>query len=72
MAKKTFRVTNMHCLACAMTLEGLEDELPGVKRVDASYHKQQIEVEYDEAKLTEARIIATVKDMGYTAEPVNA
>ena len=29
-----------------------------MKRVDASYHKQQIEVEYDEAKLTEARIIA--------------
>ncbi len=69
MTKKTFRVTNMHCSACAITLEGLEDELMGVKRVNASYHKQQLEVEFDESKVTEATIIATVKDMGYTAVP---
>ena len=69
MTKKTFRVTNMHCSACAMTLEGLEDELMGVKRVNASYHRQQLEVEFDESTVTEANIIATVKDMGYTAVP---
>ncbi len=50
-----------------MTLEGLEDELTGVKTVNASYHKQQIEVEFDESKVTEVNIIASVKDMGYTA-----
>lgn len=67
MTKKTFHIADMHCSACAMTLEGLEDELTGVKTVNASYHKQQIEVEFDESKVTEANIIASVKDMGYTA-----
>ena len=35
--KKIFRVPDMECPNCAMHLEGLEDELPGVKRVAASY-----------------------------------
>jgi hypothetical protein len=29
-------VTDIHCTACVMRLEGLEDDLPGVKRIRAS------------------------------------
>ncbi len=65
MITKTFRVTNMHCSACAMTLEGIEDELDGVKRVSASYRKQEMEVEFDESKVNVAQIVATAKDLGY-------
>jgi len=65
MTRTTFRVTNMHCSACAMTLEGMEDELDGVKRVSASYRKQEMEVEFDESKITVVQIVATAKDMGY-------
>ncbi len=66
MTKQTFRVTDMHCSACVMRLEGLEDDLPGVKSVKASYQKQQIEVEYDEKKLNPAQIVAAVQGLGYT------
>jgi copper chaperone CopZ len=66
MAKQTFRVTDMHCSSCVMRLEGLEDDLPGVKRVRASYQKQQMEVEYDEKVLTEARIVGEIRRLGYT------
>lgn len=65
MTKATFRVTNMHCSACAMALEGIEDELDGVARVSASYHKQEMDVEFDESKVTAAQIVAAVKEMGY-------
>ena len=65
MTKTTFRVTNMHCSACAMTLEGIEDELDGVKRVNASYRKQELEVEFDENKVTVAQIVVVAKEMGY-------
>ncbi len=64
--KQTFRVTDMHCSACVMRLEGLEDDLPGVKRIKASYQKQQMEVEYDEKQLSAAQIVAAIQRLGYT------
>lgn len=67
MAKKTFRVPDMHCTACVMRLEGIEDELPGIKQVTASYRKQQMEVEYDETQVTAQQIIAAAKKRGYEA-----
>jgi copper chaperone CopZ len=66
MIKKTFRVTDMHCVNCAMRIEGIEDDLPGVKRVSASYPKGQMTVEFDAALLDESQIIAAVKERGYT------
>ena len=66
MLKQIFRVTDMHCSNCAMRIEGLEDDLPGVKLVRASYHKQQVEVEYDESKLSAGEIIAAIGKLGYT------
>jgi len=67
MIKKTFKVPDMTCSNCAMKIESLEDDLDGVKEVNASYHKLQMVIEYDETKLTEEQIIAAVKKKGYTA-----
>jgi copper chaperone len=66
MAKRVFLVRDMHCSACVMRLEGLEDELPGVKSVRASYHKQRVEIEYDEKRLSEAEVVAAIQRLGYT------
>ena len=70
MIKKTFKVPDMSCTNCAMKLESLEDTLEGVKEINASYHKLQMTVEYDEARLTVEQIIAAVKKKGYQAMPV--
>ncbi len=67
MIKKTFQVTDMHCANCAMRIEGIEDELPGVVRVEASYKKGQMTVEFDEARVGDAEIIAAVTKKGYSA-----
>jgi len=40
MLKKTFRVEDMTCPNCAMKLESLEDDLEGVKEINASYHSR--------------------------------
>ncbi len=56
----------MHCPACVMRLEGLEDDLPGIERVRASYQRGQMEVEYDERTITTAQIVAAVQRLGYT------
>jgi copper chaperone CopZ len=65
--KKTFKIPDMTCSNCAMKIESLEDDLDGVKEVNASYHKLQMVIEYDETNLTEEEIIAAVKKKGYTA-----
>ncbi len=70
MIKKTYSVPDMTCANCAMKLESLEDVLEGVKQINASYHKLQMVIEYDEAKLTEEQIVSAVKKKGYTAVPV--
>jgi copper chaperone CopZ len=67
MIKKTFKVPDMSCTNCAMKLESLEDTLEGVKEINASYHKLQMTVEYDESQLTDEQIIAAVKKKGYQA-----
>ena len=67
MIKKVFKVEDMTCPNCAIKLESLEDTLDGVKEINASYHKLQMVVEYNEAKLTVDQIIAAVKKKGYTA-----
>ena len=63
--KVLFHVKNMHCGNCAMTLESLEDELPGITRISASYHKQQLEVEFDESQLNLDEIIQAARQKGY-------
>lgn len=69
MIKKVFTVSDMHCPNCALRVEGIEDDLPGVVRVEASYKKGQMTVECDEALVSDAQIIAAVKAKGYTALP---
>ena len=63
--KKTFHIRNMYCPACVIKLEAMEDELDGVQQVDASYHKQTVIVEWDETKVSEEQIKATVRQKGY-------
>jgi copper chaperone CopZ len=68
--KKTFRVLDMHCPNCAMHLEGLEDELTGVRRISASYKKMILEVDFDENVLSVEQIICAANELGYHPEPV--
>lgn len=65
MMKKIYTVTNMECPNCAMILESIEDDLPGILRIDASYHKGHLTVEFDEAQVSEARILTEIQRKGY-------
>ena len=67
MVLQKFIVSNMHCSSCAMHLEELEDELPGVLEVKASYQKQEMWVKYDETRVTAAQITNAAMELGYEA-----
>ena len=64
---RTFNIPDMHCSNCSMKLESIEDELAGIKEINASYRKQQMTVEFDEAQVSEEQIIAAAKKKGYQA-----
>lgn len=68
MIKKTFSIKDMHCSSCVMRIEGIEDDLPGIRRINASYQKQQMEIEYDEKVINEGQIIKAVEKLGYHIE----
>ncbi len=70
MIKKQFRVEDMHCANCALRLESLEDRLPGIVSIEASYRKGLLTVAFDEAAVSEAQIVAAVERLGYTARPM--
>jgi copper chaperone CopZ len=68
--KKTYRVEGMHCSNCAMNIEGIEDDLPGINQISASYQKGQMVVEFDEARVSENQILVAVEKLGYQASPL--
>ncbi len=67
MKKLIFMIDDMHCVNCAMRLQELEDCLPGVLQVDASYRHGKMTVSIDETMVSADQIIAEVKKIGYTA-----
>ncbi|MBI2314738.1 heavy-metal-associated domain-containing protein [Candidatus Daviesbacteria bacterium] len=69
MIKKKFKITGMHCSSCAMSIDMDLEDLEGIEKVQTSYAKEETEVEYDLNKLSDQKIIDTIKQTGYTAEP---
>lgn len=69
MITQRFRIPKMHCTSCVMLLEGVEDELPGIETIEASFQKQQMVVTYDETKVSPAAIVAAAQQEGYEAFP---
>jgi copper chaperone CopZ len=70
MMKKVYRVEGMHCSNCAMSVEGIEDDLPGIRQVSASYQKAQMTVEFEEQLVSEEQILSALEKRGYRAIPV--
>jgi copper chaperone CopZ len=67
MITKTYQIQGMECSNCPMILEGIEDDLPGIRKVSASYQKAQMVVEFDEALVSESQIMAAIEKKGYHA-----
>ena len=71
MTKKKFKITGMHCTSCAMNIDGELEDTEGVKEAKTNYAKQQTEVEFDQEKIKEEKIIEIIKKLEYDAIAVN-
>ena len=70
MTKKKLKVQGMHCSSCAINIDFDLEDLEGIKSAKTSYAKQECEVEFDEEKINDQKIIQTIKETGYTVVDV--
>lgn len=67
MTKLKLKISGMHCTSCAMNIDGELEDTEGVKSSNTNYARQHTEVEFDEKKINEQKIIEIIKKVGYTA-----
>jgi copper chaperone CopZ len=70
MVKKRFQIQDMHCVGCAMTIDGVVEDLPGVKSATTSFARQAVDIEFEEKKVTEQQIISAIQAAGYRVAPI--
>ena len=70
MKKTTFKVSGMHCVSCAMNIDGALEDLLGVTKAQTSYAKGETMVEYDDQQTNSDAIKKAIDTTGYIAEIV--
>nr|MBI5455783.1 heavy-metal-associated domain-containing protein [Candidatus Levybacteria bacterium] len=70
MTKKVFKISGMHCTSCAMNIDGELEDTDGVKQANTNYARSVTEVEFDESKLNDKKIINIIEKTGYKADNV--
>ena len=71
MVKKTFDVEGMHCGACSTGIEMFLSNTEGVASAKVDYDTKKAVVEYDEAKMDDTKVIATIEEAGFKAHAEN-
>lgn len=62
----TLRIDGMHCVSCSMNIDGALEDLDGVLEAKTNYAKAETRVVFDEKKIDEKRLRATIVALGYT------
>ena len=65
MNKKAFKIEGMTCSACANRVERFVGKLDGVDNANVNFATETLNVEFDETKLNNQNIEATVVKAGY-------
>jgi len=67
MTTKTFKISGMHCAACAVGSEKSISRLPGIISANVNLTTETAVVEYDPALVKFAEIMSAVSMLGFTA-----
>lgn len=66
-ASVTLDVEGVHCAGCTIAIRRAVEKIDGVRDVRSGESAKQLVVDYDEGKVTVARIVQAVKEAGYEA-----
>ena len=70
MIKKVFKIKGMHCTSCCLSIDGELEDTGGIRESNTNYAKEQTEVEFDEKKINEKKIVEIIKTVGYSASGI--
>jgi copper chaperone CopZ len=62
----TFKIQGMHCTSCALNIDGALEDTPGIISASTSYAKSNINIVYDEKKVSTEQIVKIIADLGYS------
>jgi copper chaperone CopZ len=65
--KSTIRVEGMHCKMCSASIEKALKATAGVEKVEVSYEKGEAVIQYDDEKVTEAKLREVINGTGFKA-----
>ncbi len=66
MTKQTFKISGMHCTACALNIDLDLEEIPGVKSAKTNYARQETLVEFDPSLVALESLKSTIAKTGYS------
>jgi mercuric transport protein len=65
--KSTIRVEGMKCSKCTGSVEKALKATPGVEKVEVNLERKEAVVEYDDQKVTEAKLREVINATGFRA-----
>lgn len=65
MTTRTITVPEIFCQTCQKSIEGALSVLDGVARAVVDIERRQVTVDYDEAAVSLAALIAAIEEQGY-------
>jgi copper chaperone CopZ len=63
-----FEIEGMHCVSCAMNIDGALEDTPGVISATTNFAKARLSIEFDPTRLTIDDIQRIVAEQGYTVK----
>ena len=64
------KINGMHCVSCAMNIDGELEETEGILESNTNYAKQETEVKFDSEKLAVDVIVKKVQVLGYRTQEI--
>lgn len=71
MTKKIYNIEGMHCGACATGIEMFLSNTEGIISVKVLLEEKKAEVEYDENKINNEKVIKTIEEAGFKAQIIS-
>ncbi|MEA4923753.1 MAG: heavy metal translocating P-type ATPase [Syntrophomonadaceae bacterium] len=69
--RRQYKVSGMTCANCALTIEKGVGKMEGVKSAAVNFASEKLTLEVEPNKVSDAEILAKIKDLGYRAQTEN-
>ena len=71
MFQLSLKINGMHCASCKTLIEAKLGDVPGILSIKIDYLSGRAEIEIDESKIDQNRVIAEIKKLGYAVDILN-